>query len=74
MRLGIRTTLWIGALLLAAYGCKGESASEPGAPEATAGGETPATGADAAAPAQESPWGATRAEQCRRSAPPAMDS
>ncbi len=74
MRLGIRTTLWIGALLLAAYGCKGESVSEPGAPEATAGGETPATGADAVAPAEESPWGATRAEQCRRSAPPAMDS
>ena len=77
MRLGTRTTLWIGALLLAAYGCKGKSASEPTGAEATSGGEVPGGepvgGAEGATAADPSPWGATRAEQCKRPAPPAIN-
>lgn len=62
--------MWMGAVLFTSYGCKGgpESSAEQ---ETTAGGEVPgqpgeggeavASGGDAS-----SPWGATRAEQCRR--------
>ena len=74
----IRTTWWMGALLLAAYGCKGTSASEPTGADTTSGGEVAEGGAagDAGgaetgdAPAATSPWGATRAEQCKRPALP----
>jgi tetratricopeptide (TPR) repeat protein len=75
--MGIAKTWWIGALLLAAYGCKGTSASEAGS-ETTSGGEISegVEEADAgtetgdAASAPPSPWGATRAEQCERPALP----
>jgi len=79
MRLGATTTVLIGAMLFAAYGCKGQSASEPAGREPTSGGEasaepgeTPFTTSPSSA--AESPWGATRAEQCRREAHPAMSS
>ena len=77
MRLGVPTTLMIGAMLLAMYGCKGKSASEPTATESTAGGEAPAgdpSGPGAAPTDATSPWGATRAEQCRHPAPPSISS
>ena len=72
-RMGIPTTWWMGALLLAACGCKGTSASEPTGVETTSGGESAESagtenGERAAAPT--SPWGATRAEQCQRTALP----
>ena len=85
MRLQLSTTLIVGAMLLGAYGCKGDSASEPSVSEPTSGGElpvgSPAPGSDptAGAPSEalgtvpgQSPWGATRAEQCRREALPTM--
>jgi tetratricopeptide (TPR) repeat protein len=74
MPLGTRTTLWIGLLLVAAHGCKGESVSEPVGPEATSGGEAPAgAGTEAgSATEQTSPWGATRAEQCQRPVRPSV--
>jgi len=82
MRLEISTTLLIGAMLLAAYGCKGTSPSAPVDSEASSGGEVPAApgeqepGALGGTPssAEQSPWGATQAEQCRRPARPAMSS
>jgi tetratricopeptide (TPR) repeat protein len=78
MRLDIPTLAWIGAMLFAAYGCGGQSASEPTAPESTSGGEAPAGSGDgpseAASSEAESAWGATRAEQCRREAHPTMSS
>ncbi|MBW2510002.1 MAG: tetratricopeptide repeat protein [Deltaproteobacteria bacterium] len=78
--LPMRTTAWIAALLLSAYGCSEKAVSEPEAPEASSGGEAPAGSGDepaidaATAAEQESPWGATRAEQCKRPAPPAIGS
>jgi len=82
MRLRCSTLVLIGAallVLLATYGCKGKSASEPGTSEPTSGGEAPAAAGDAASDAAasseaESPWGATRAEQCRRKAQPTISS
>ncbi|MBW1904111.1 MAG: tetratricopeptide repeat protein [Deltaproteobacteria bacterium] len=79
MRLRFSTLVVIGAMLLmllATYGCKGKSASEPGTAESTSGGEAPAgaAGAPSDAAEAESPWGATRAEQCRRKAQPTMSS
>lgn len=81
MRNRIAMMVWFGAMLFAMYGCKGKSESAPSS-ETTAGGEAPAGAAsdpgaeqrgDASAEAQ-SPWGATRAEQCRRPARPAISS
>ena len=79
MRLRFSTLVLIGVMLLmllATYGCKGKSASEPGTSESTSGGEAPAGagGAPSDAAEAESPWGATRAEQCRRKAQPTMSS
>jgi tetratricopeptide (TPR) repeat protein len=86
MRLEKSTTVLIGAMLLmilAMYGCKGSSASEPVEPEASSGGEvsggageqeTGETPSEAATSAEQSPWGATHAEQCRRPARPTMSS
>ncbi len=81
MPLPMRRTLWIAALLLAAYGCAGKSGSEePAAGEGTAGGEAPgeggaqAGGVGATSADQTSPWGATRAEQCQRPPRPAIAS
>jgi tetratricopeptide (TPR) repeat protein len=78
--LRMRTTLWIGAMLLAAYGCGGQATSERTASEDTSGGESPADGGErpggdaTTAAEQESPWGATRAEQCKRPASPTIAS
>jgi len=79
MRLGIPTLVLIGAMLFVTYGCSGKSASEPTAPEATSGSEAPAGAgggpSEAATSSEaESPWGATRAEQCRRGPHPTMSS
>lgn len=81
MRLGIDTAVLIAAMLLATYGCKGSSASEPTQAETSSGGETPAGAGEAqsaeaaaAATPEDSPWGATQAEQCRRSDRPTMTS
>ena len=79
MRLGVPTFVLIGAMLFVTYGCGGKSASEPTESESTSGGEAP-DGAEEApsgkgSPSEaESPWGATRAEQCRREADPRMSS
>lgn len=81
MRLRVPTLVLIGAMLLvlsATYGCSGKSASGPGAAEPTSGGEA-ADGSEqvpsgVASFEAESPWGATRAEQCRREAQPTMSS
>lgn len=83
MRLGVSTTVLIGATLFATYGCKEASTSGQSGGEPTSGGESPAgqgegvvqpgaAGSETAASA--SPWGATRAEQCRREARPSMSS
>ena len=85
MRLGTPATLLMGAILLmllATCGCQGKSVSEPAGPEPTSGGEAPQasepdetpSGDTAASPEEQSPWGATRAEQCRRSARPTISS
>lgn len=78
MRLGLPALAWIGAMLFVAYGCGGQAASEPTAPESTSGGEATESGdtpsASAAPSEAQSVWGATRAEQCRREAHPAMSS
>lgn len=79
MILRVPTTVLIGAMLLSAYGCKGQSPSDGGDAEATAGGESPSGSSGARAGAdvdagQVSPWGATHAEQCRRASQPAMSS
>ena len=74
MHVRVPTLVWIGAMLVATYGCSGKSASEPGAAEPTSGGEAPAGSAEGESAEAQSPWGATRAEQCRREAPPAMSS
>jgi tetratricopeptide (TPR) repeat protein len=78
MRLGVPMLLWIGAMLFVAYGCGGQSASEPTAPESTSGGEVGEPGdtpSEAGTQSEgESAWGATHAEQCRREPHPAMSS
>jgi len=82
MQLRFSTLASIGAMLfmlLTTYGCAGKSASEPGTSEPTSGGEAPAgvgdAPSDAAASSEaDSPWGATRAEQCRREAQPTISS
>jgi tetratricopeptide (TPR) repeat protein len=83
MRLGVPTMVLFGAMLFATNGCKGTSTSEPSGAAPTSGGESPAgpgTSADQSAQADSgtaasaNPWGATRAEQCRREARPAMSS
>ena len=85
MRTGLQATMLIAAMLFAMYGCKGSS--EPVDLETSAGGEAtaagdeavdgepgPATGGGMATTPEESPWGATKAEQCRRQARPTMSS
>ncbi len=75
MRLRFSTMVLVGAMLLVTYGCQGTSVSDPSTSEATSGGDAPAGAGDAAAAFEaESPWGATRAEQCRRDARPTMSS
>lgn len=78
MRPGVPVLVWMGAMLVATYGCGGKTASERSASEATSGGEaTSASGGPqgvAASADGESAWGATRAEQCRREPRPAMSS
>ncbi|MBT8469072.1 MAG: tetratricopeptide repeat protein, partial [Deltaproteobacteria bacterium] len=87
MRTGVQATILIAAIQFAAYGCKGSSASEPVDLETDTGGEVPASGGAAAevepgpdgsggmaTATEESPWGATQAEQCRRPARPTMSS
>jgi tetratricopeptide (TPR) repeat protein len=79
MRSGVSALVWIGAMLVATYGCSGKSASGPSGSEATSGGEaTPASGEpqpDVAVSSEGgNAWGATRAEQCRREPQPAMSS
>ena len=68
---GRRTVAGLLAALLAVQGCKSGEAAEVGVGEATTGGELPSgsAGEPNAGPIEEaeaSPWGATRAEQCRR--------
>lgn len=84
MRKGVYMALAVSLFVL---GCKGGDTTEPSS-ETTSGGETPATnsggstGSGAAGevgdggvdPAAESPWGATKAEQCRRAERPVMNS
>jgi len=71
MRMNLLTRWCVAAALLAGYGCKGEQVEEPEARETTSGGDAGAQQSGAAgAPAEESPWGATRAEQCRRAPRP----
>ncbi len=78
MRLGVPTLVWIGAMIFATYGCAGRSASGPTGPESSSGGEAEAPesgGTSLETPTSseaEGAWGATRAEQCRREARPAM--
>ena len=79
MRLGVPTLALIGTVLFATYGCGGKSTSEPTSPESTSGDEATAGSGDttlegAASSEAESAWGATRADQCRRQAHPAMSS
>lgn len=75
MRLRFSTMVLVGAMLLVTYGCQGTSVSDPSTSEATSGGDAAAGAGDAAAAFEaESPWGATRAEQCRRDARPTMSS
>ena len=77
MTLRMRSTLWIAALLLGAYGCQGKPASEASAPEGTSGSEAPNASDDqagATTATQPNPWGATRAEQCQRPARPTIAS
>ena len=80
--LGGVPTMALVAVILAAQGCKGGEASVPDG-EVTAGGELPTKGggqssgiasADSTDLGAASPWGATRAEQCRRPARTAMSS
>ncbi|MBW1760142.1 MAG: tetratricopeptide repeat protein [Deltaproteobacteria bacterium] len=77
MRGAIPTLVLIAAMMFVTYGCSGKSASEPTEPESSSGGEAPteagAVPSEALASSEaESPWGATRAEQCRREAHPPM--
>jgi len=87
MRIGVQAMIVIAAMLSATYGCKGSSASAPVDLEPSAGGEVPAgvgeagqaePGPDGEAgitpTTEQSPWGATQAEQCRRPARPTMSS
>lgn len=80
MGLGARTAVMIGAMLFAAQGCKGEPGSESPVTESSSGGEASAGPGEqsldsgAGTGDEESPWGATRAEQCRRAARPEMSS
>ena len=87
MRMGLQATTVIAAMLFATYGCKGSSSSAPADVEPSAGGEAPIelgegvegepgpSGAGEIAPTPEqSPWGATQAEQCRRPARPTISS
>jgi tetratricopeptide (TPR) repeat protein len=85
MRFGLQTAFLIAAMLFAGYGCKGSAAPETLDPEASSGGEAPDTTSespdeqaqgeapDPSTKAEaQSPWGATQAEQCRRTPRPAM--
>ncbi len=87
MRIGVQAMIVIAAMLSATYGCKGSSASAPVDLEPSAGGEVPAGVGEAgqaepgpdgegemATKPEQSPWGATQAEQCRRPARPTMSS
>ena len=88
MRMLPKTAVLIAAMLLASYGCKGSSASEPVALEPSSGGELPEGAVEPGAQGdpdqagtdqmtsleEQSPWGATHAEQCRRPARPTMSS
>ena len=87
MRIGVQATIVIAAMLFATYGCKGSSGAAPVDLEPSAGGEVTA-GVGEAGQAEpgpdgegemtskpdQSPWGATQAEQCRRPARPTMSS
>ncbi len=86
MRMGVQATILFAAMLFGTYGCKGSSASAPVDSEPSSGGEVPMGGGQAvegepgpatagrATTPEESPWGATQAEQCRRPARPTMSS
>jgi len=84
MQMGAKRALWLAALLVLGAGCAGKSATEPLEPEVTAGGEVPAepgqgttddASVEAVAPTTaQSPWGATRAERCKRPPRPPMSS
>jgi tetratricopeptide (TPR) repeat protein len=75
-------TICVGALLLALSGCSGNRGAGASQTEPTAGGESPAGasgtsergGEFATADGTEtaSPWGATRAQQCRQEPRPAI--
>jgi len=74
MKLGVYRISMFAGLLVVLGGCRGGEPSTEPSPEDTAGGELPATpltgGADpsggSSADGGANPWGATRAEQCRR--------
>ncbi len=77
MRPGVQTTIAFVLMVFATQGCKSEEPSMPADPEVTSGGELPveSVGVEetvqspaiaSTEPAAASPWGATRAEQCRR--------
>ena len=86
MRTGVQATILVAAMFFGTYGCKGSSASAPVGSEPSSGGEVPMGGGQAvegepspatagrATTPEESPWGATQAEQCRRPARPTMSS
>lgn len=83
MRIGVGTAVFTGAIFFAAYGCARGSGHEPTGSESTAGGEASGESAGQGGAAQsgaagysaeQSPWGATHAEQCRRTARPTMSS
>jgi tetratricopeptide (TPR) repeat protein len=66
----------LGAVLLLGYGCAGkrgaDGAAEASAGEPTAGAEAEKAGGSASIDTAPSPWGATRAEQCRQQPRPAI--
>jgi tetratricopeptide (TPR) repeat protein len=87
MQTGAQTWILIAAMLFATYGCKGSSASTSGELDPSTGGEVPvgsgesvegepgqASAAGTGSRSEQSPWGATQAEQCRRPARPTMSS
>lgn len=74
MRFELGAATWLALVLSSALGCQTETPSEG---EPTSGGE--AVEGEGATPssedvAEESPWGATRAEQCRRAPRPTSSS
>lgn len=77
MHRGAARKIWIGAVIVAAYGCKGEPQSAASG-ESTTGGELPSGAVGepgegiGLSEAEASPWGATRAEQCRQQPRPSM--